>query len=117
MNFADDPVPTQTLQFMDLGFSNINVLYERSGLSTPATRIKSPTYGCHCSAPDRVFGESTVVGINSDKSDHDYNYKTEFQILRENQEFERQNVLMSRPPLDLTHIGTNTKNAQNHIWT
>ena len=44
----------------------------------------------HRSTPDHVFGEATVVGISAAKSDHDYNYKNDFEILRENQEFERQ---------------------------
>ena len=35
INFADDPVQTQTPQFMDMGFLTINALDEISGLSTP----------------------------------------------------------------------------------
>ena len=46
------------------------------------------------------------------KSDYDYKYKTEFQIWKENKEFERQNISMIRPPLDSTHIGKNTTNAK-----
>ena len=44
------------------------------------------------------------------KSDHDYNYKTEFQIWKENKKIERQMFLMSPPPLDLTPIDTNRTN-------
>ena len=40
------------------------------------------------------------------KSDYNYNYKTDFQIWRENKEFKRQNISMSLPPLDLTPVGT-----------
>ena len=39
MSFAADPVQTKTSEFMDLGFSTINALYEASGLSNPADRI------------------------------------------------------------------------------
>ena len=39
MNFADEPVQTQTPRFMDLGFLVINALYESSGLSPPDTII------------------------------------------------------------------------------
>ena len=49
----------------------------------------------HYRALDHVFGEATAVGMNAAKSDHDYKYKTKFQIWKENQEFERQNILMS----------------------
>ena len=97
---------------MDLGFSTINGLYESSGLSTPTARIRRPTDESHWSAPDDVFGEATAVGMSEEKSDHDYNYKTESQIWKDNKEFDRQIFLMSRPPLDLTPIGTNTTNAK-----
>ena len=50
--------------------------------------------------------------MSEEKSDHDYNYKTEFQIGKDNKEFERQNILISPPHLDLTPIGTNTTNAK-----
>ena len=61
LNFAADPVQTQTPQFIDLRFSSINTLDERSGISTPATRIQRPMDGFHWSAPDFVFGEATAV--------------------------------------------------------
>ena len=32
--------------------------------------------GAHWSAPDRVFGEATAVGVSEAKLDHEYNYKT-----------------------------------------
>ena len=44
---------------------------------------------------DRVFGEATAVVMSTAKSDHEYNYKTDFEIWIENQEFERQNISMS----------------------
>ena len=46
------------------------------------------------------------------KLDQDYNYKTEFQICKKSKEFERQNILMSWPPLDSSHIGVNTTNVK-----
>ena len=56
--------------------------------------------GSHWSAPYHVFGEVAAVGMSAAKSNHDYNYKTDFEIWKENQEFERQILLMSQPPLD-----------------
>ena len=50
------------------------------------------------------------------KSEHDYNLKTEFQIGKDNKEFERENILMSQRPLDSTPIGRNTTNEKYHIW-
>ena len=51
--------------------------------------------GFHWSTPDHVFGEAAVVRTSAEKSDHDYSYKTDFEIWRENQEFERQMFSMS----------------------
>ena len=66
--------------------------------------------GSHWIAPDGIFGEATAVGMSVANSDHDYSYRNDFEIWRENQEFERQNISMSQPPLDTTPIGTNTTN-------
>ena len=82
MKYAADTVQTQTPQFMDLGFLNINSLDEISGLSTPAKRIRRPTDCANWSAPDHIFGEVTAVGVREAKSGHDHNYKIEFQICR-----------------------------------
>ena len=84
MNFTADPVQTQTPQFMDLGYWTINALDKSSGLITRAARIRRTSNGAHCSAPNHVFGETTAVGVSEAKSDHDYNYKTEFRIWKEN---------------------------------
>ena len=43
MNFAADPVQTQTPQFMNLGFSTINALDKIIGLSTPAEKVENLT--------------------------------------------------------------------------
>ena len=100
MNFTDDVFQTQTPKLMDLGFSTINTLDESSHLSNFATRIQRPTDISHWSAPNNVSGEAKSLGMSAAKSDNDNNYKTKFQIWKENKEFERQNILMSRPPLD-----------------
>ena len=108
MNPVEYPVQTQTPQFVDLGLVNINALDEGSGFSTHDTIIRRPMYGDHWSVPNHIFGETTVVRVSEEKFDYDYNYKTEFQIWKENKEFERQKISMSQPPLELTPIGTNT---------
>ena len=97
---------------MNLGFSAINALDESSALSAPATRILWPTDGSHWSASDHVFGAVNTVGMSEANPYHDYNYRTEFQIWKENKEFERRNILMSQPPLDSTPFGNNTTEAK-----
>ena len=59
------------------------------------------------------FGEATAVIMSAENSDHYYNYKSVFQIWKESKNFERQNILMSRPPLDLTPFFTNTKKRKS----
>ena len=69
MSFAADPVQTKTSEFMDLGFSTINALYEGSGISTPTTIIQKPMDGAHWSRSNHVFGETKAVGMSEAKSD------------------------------------------------
>ena len=95
MNLTADPVQTHTTQFVYLRLSTTNSLDEGSGLSTPTTRILRPMYGANWSAPNHIFGENTEVGLSKSKSDYDYNYKTNFQIWKENKEFERKNISRS----------------------
>ena len=109
MNFLSNVVQTEAPQSVDLGIPAINTLNENGVFGTPSTRIRSPTYGSHWAVPDHVFGEVTAFGISAARSDQDYSYKTDFEIWRGNQEFERQNITMSLPHLDSTPIGTNTK--------
>ena len=80
MHLVADTLQTQIPQFVDLGLLNINALDESSGLSTPATIIRSPMDGANWSTPNHFFGETTAVGVSEAKSDYDYNSKTDFQI-------------------------------------
>ena len=95
MKFASDVVQTQAPKFMDTGIPDINTFNENGVLGTPVTRILRPADGSHWSAPGCVFGDATAVRMSAANSDHDYNYKTDFDIWRENQEFKHQNISMS----------------------
>ena len=68
--------------------------------------------GYHWRAPDHILGGTTVVVMSAENSDYDYNYKTDFEIWRENKEFERQNISRSQPPLDSDPIDMNTTNEK-----
>ena len=80
-----DVVQTEASQFVDLGILAINTLNESSVFGTPAARIKRTEYVSHWSVTDHVIGDSTAVRMIASKSDHDYSYKTDFEIWRENQ--------------------------------
>ena len=110
MKFLSNVVQTEAPPFVDLGIPSINTLNESGVLGTPVTRIRRPTDGSHCTTPDNFFGEETEVGMSAAKLDHEYIYKTDFEIWKENQEFGRQNISMSQPSLESTPIGTNTTN-------
>ena len=112
INFENDLVQTQAPHFIDMGLPAINTFNESCVLGTPGTRIRRSMDGSHWLGPDYVFDESTAFGMIAEKSDHEYNYKTDFDIWRENQELERQNILTSQPPLDSAPIDTNTTNAK-----
>ena len=51
-----------------------------------------------------------MVGMSGMRSEQKYSYKTDFETRRENQDFGRQNISMSQPPLDSTPFGRNTTN-------
>ena len=111
-NFAADPVQTHTPQFVDLGIYTINESDEGSGLSAPNNIILNLTDGPIGERLIIFLAKPTAVGVIEAKSDYDYNYKFDFQIWNKNKEFERQNISMSRPPLDSTPVGTNMPNAK-----
>ena len=52
-----------------------------------------------------------MVGLSQGKSDHDYNYKTDFQIWK-NKEFERKIISRSWRPLESTPVGKKTPDSK-----
>ena len=107
MDFTRNTVETEAPNFVGLGILAVNELDEFNTFCTPATIIRRPTDGPHWPAPDHVFGEATAIGMSAEKSEQKYSYKTDFGIWRENQDFGRQNISISLPPLESTPISTN----------
>ena len=105
-NFIRNEAP----HFVDLGILAVNVSDEFNLFGTPATRIISPTEWSYGSDPDHVFGKPAAVGMSTTRLEQDYSQKTDFDIWRENKDFGRQNISMSRPPLDSTPISMNIIN-------
>ena len=104
MKFLRNVVQTELPQFVDLGILAINTFNESGVLGTPVTRILRLTDGSHWTAPGHVFSEAIAVRMSAASSDQDYSYKTDFEIWRGNQEFERQFIFMSQPPLKSTRM-------------
>ena len=112
MDFISSTVVTEAPYFVDLGLPAVNTSDEFNTSGTPATRFRRTMYGPHWSVPDHVFGEVKVVGMSGTSSELNYSYKNGFEIWRKNQDFGRQNISMSRPPLNSNPIVTNTTNVK-----
>ena len=104
MNLVKDPANFPAPQFVDLGLSTNDVLDKGASIWNPYTRVGRPTYAAHWSTLGHIFGKTTAVG-NYVIAKSDYNYKTDFDTWRENQEFESQKNARNLPPLDLNPVG------------
>ena len=110
VNFTLNSVGTKIPGFVNLGLLDVHASYEIGSFGTPATRVGSLTDGSSWSTPGLVLGEATAVEMSGTRSEQNYSSKTYFETKKENQDFGRQNIFMSRPPLDSTPFGTNTTN-------
>ena len=97
---------------MHLGLPAVNASYELRSFGTPATIFGRPIDGSNWSAPGHIFEEVTADRMSRTRIEQNYSYKTDFENRRENQNFGRQNISMSRPPLGSTPLGTNTNNRK-----
>ena len=106
-----DAVLTESPNFMNLGLSSVHTSDELGSVFIPTTRIGRPIDGSNLIPPGHIFGEVTADRVIRTRSEQNYSAKTDFETRRENQDFGRQTNSMSRPSLDLTPLGTNTKNG------
>ena len=110
VNFTHDAVLTEIPNFMNMGLSSVHTSDEPRSLSIPTTRIRRPTDRYNCLPPGHIIGEVTADRMSRTGSEQIYSSKTDFETRREHQDFERQNISMSQPPLDSTPFGKNTTN-------
>ena len=96
---------------MNFGLSPINTTDKLGFVINPTTRVERPTNGSNWLQPGHDIYEATADRLSKKKSNNHYNFKNYFETMREIQDFERENISMSRPTLDSTHIGTNTTNG------
>ena len=111
MDIAADPINILSPQFVNLGLSNIDVLDKGAIPMTPLPNFEGLqmfTIGVRLI----IFLEKNIVVEDAVSAKSDYKYKTDFVTWRENQEFERQNIARSRPPLDLTPVGVKNVRPQ-----
>ena len=112
VNFTSNAIRTEIPEFMHLGIPDVNALDELRSFCDPDTRVRTPADVSNWSALVRVFKEVAADGMSGTTSEKNYSSITDFETRKENQDFGRQNISMSRPPLDSTPFGTNTTNRK-----
>ena len=100
MNFGSDTVLSKNSNFMDFGLSPFNTTDKLGSIIAPDWIQHG--HDIEVAAADRV---------SKMKAKNHYNFKSDFETVREIQYFERENISMSRPTLDSTPISTNITNG------
>ena len=111
LKFTCDAVVTESPNFMNLGLLPVHTSDEIKSLSIPATIIGRSTDGSNWFLPGHLIGEVIAARMIRTRPEQKYSSKNDFETRRENQYFERQNISMSRPPLDSNPFGINTTNG------
>ena len=112
MNLIYDTILAESPNFINIGLLAVHTSYELRSVFIPATRIGNPADGSNCLPPGHIIGEVTADRMSRTRSEQNYSYKTDFENRIKNQDFGRQNISMSRPPLGSTPLGTNTNNRK-----
>ena len=113
MNFTSETGQTVAPHFVSHGITIIGTLDKNCGIWSPTTIIRRTTNTTHPSSSDNDVGQVTEVGDATELYIKE-NYKTDFEIWNENSKLqvERENIEMSRPPLDLIPVGTKSSDAK-----
>ena len=110
MNLTRDTILTESPNFVNMGLSSVHISDELGSIFILNTRVRRQTYGSNLILTVHRIGEVTADRVSRTGSEKKYKPKSDFETRRENQDFGHQNNSMSRPPLDLTPLGTNTTN-------
>ena len=111
VNFTHDTVLAESPNFMNMGLSSVHRSDELGSFIIPSTIIIRPIDGYKCLPPVHLIFEVAASRMGRTRSEQKYSSKTDFETMRENQYLGRQNISMSRPPLDSIYFGTNTTNG------
>ena len=87
---------------MNLGISAVHTSDEIRSFSIPSTIFGRMTYGSNWIYPGNLIGKVTESKMSKTRSTQNHSSKTDFENMRGNQYFERQNISMSQTPLDRT---------------
>ena len=95
MNFGSDTVLSENQNIMNFGLSPVNTTDKLVSVIVPTTRFIRPTNGSDCLQPGHDIEEATADIASEKKAKNHYNIKSDFETMREIQDFERDNISMS----------------------
>ena len=95
---------------MGFGLSPVNTTDKLGSVIFFTNRVRTPTNYSDWINPGFSINEATVDGVSETKANNHYNFKIDFETMREIQDLEREKNSMSQPTLDSTSIGTNMTN-------
>ena len=96
MNFGSNVVFTQNPNFINPGLAYVNTTDKLGSISVPATRDRRPTSSCNWIRHVHNIKGATVDRVSETRSNIDYIKKSDFETMREIQDFERENISMSQ---------------------
>ena len=79
------------------------------------TKFRRPTNGSGWIQSRHDIEEAIADRVRKKKEKNHYNFKSDFEAMREIQYFEGVNISMSQPTLDSTSSGTNTTNGTTSL--
>ena len=108
MNFRSDTVLSENPNFMNFGLSPVNTTDKLGSVIAPTIRVGITTNFSDWLQPWHDIEETKADGVIETKSRNHYNFKSDYETMREIQDFERGNISMIPPILASTPLGTNT---------
>ena len=83
MDFGSDTVLSESPNFMDFGLSSVNTTDELGSVSAPTTRIVRTEYAFNWLPPYHDISEATADRVSGTKAKNHYNFKSEFETMRD----------------------------------
>ena len=100
MNFVIDTVFSKNPNNMNFRLSPVNTTDKLGSVIIPTNRVKMPKNGSNWLHPGHDIEEAAADGVSETRANNHYNFKSDFEAMREIQDFEQENISMSQPTLD-----------------
>ena len=99
MNSGSNVVFAQNPNFISLGIASVNTTDKLGSISNPTTRFRRSTRSSDWIHHGHDIEEATEYRVSETIANIDYILKSDFETMREIQDFERENIYMSPLPL------------------